>query len=94
MARASRSNRPPNCALQILIATHRFRRGSRAGRTPPMPPADDATILGSELGSGGEAHFFTSVCQFSTIVIVEGRVAALSVGAASIRNFWPSRDTS
>ena len=51
-------------------------------------------LIGAELGSGGEAHFFTSVCQLSTIVIVEGGVAAPSVGAASIRNFLPSWETS
>src|SRR5277367_6699083 len=39
MALASRSKRSENCAAETLIATTRFKRGSRARYTSPMPPA-------------------------------------------------------
>src|SRR5712691_725878 len=39
MASASRSKRSENCTPETLIATSRFKRGSRARYTSPMPPA-------------------------------------------------------
>src|SRR5713226_4431136 len=39
MALASRSNRSENCAAETLMATSRFKRGSLARYTSPMPPA-------------------------------------------------------
>src|SRR5215469_4395318 len=63
IASASRSNRSLNWAADTLIATSRFRRGSLARYTCPMPPAPrgDRISYGPSLSPGWSSIWMTEL---------------------------------